>query len=558
MNYQTLAIYFVLGICIICAFTACNEQASSDVLYNKTTRDSVAVAVVKKEMTALLADKTLLSSFPHKDMAQFTKDFSDFYEQSKGALAWQNVLARGSSPQIEALLNALKSAPKHGLNPQNYQLNKLDSLYQATYPPNLPETSNQVKKMVQLDAWLTAAALAFGSDLLTGTITPSKRWEVPRRELPLAENLLKSIRYGGLDKYLAAVTPTYKGYEKMQNKITAYKQAQAAGGFPTIASGINKASKGEKVKALSDYLAAIGDLAADKTGDTFTPDLADALKSYQKRHYLTPSGVVDAATAKALNTSPKKRIEQLSLGLERYRWLPAPETLGDRHVWINIPEYMVHVYDKGEKTADIIAVVGELKNATPVLVGKKMMNVVFSPTWTIPKSIAKEEMQYILQNPAVLVVADVDVWVDGKKVNPLDVDWKNTSLSRVKMRQRPKKRNSMGKAKFQFSNNHGIYLHDTPNQIDFQARIRNASHGCVRLKDPQKLAVEVLKGGKWEKSNISTAMNSGKEQYAKLPQDVFVHVYYMTTWADDDGHIQFRPDVYGHDRRQMKALAAKI
>ena len=126
------------------------------------------------------------------------------------------------------------------------------------------------------------------------------------------------------------------------------------------------------------------------------------------------------------------------------------------------------------------------------------------------------------------------------------------------MRQRPKKRNSMGKAKFQFSNNHGIYLHDTPNQIDFQARIRNASHGCVRLKNPQRLAEEVLKGGKWAKSNISVAMNSGKEQYAKLPQDVFVHVYYMTTWADDDGLIQFRPDVYGHDRRQLKALLPKI
>jgi murein L,D-transpeptidase YcbB/YkuD len=248
----------------------------------------------------------------------------------------------------------------------------------------------------------------------------------------------------------------------------------------------------------------------------------------------------------------------ISLNMERFRWLPQPQDLGNRYVWVNIPEFMMQVMDKQDTINSIVVVVGEPKNATPVVANKKMHNVIFSPVWNIPVDIAYEEMEYILKNPAVLIVADVDVWVSGKKVDPRDVDWASVNKRTVKMRQRPKSTNSMGRVKFPFDNNYGVYIHDTPNQHDFGLKKRATSHGCVRVKEPAALAANLLSGSKWTSDGMKKAMYSGKQQYANLPENVSVNFYYFTAWADAKGNLRTGTDVYGYDRRQLKALKDAI
>lgn len=124
------------------------------------------------------------------------------------------------------------------------------------------------------------------------------------------------------------------------------------------------------------------------------------------------------------------------------------------------------------------------------------------------------------------------------------------------MRQRPKATNSMGRIKFPFDNNYGVYIHDTPNQHDFGLTTRATSHGCVRVKEPQILAAEMLKGSKWTKEGMRKAMYSGKQQYANLPEKVSVNFVYFTAWPDSNGQIQYAKDVYGFDKRQLKNLVA--
>ena len=245
-------------------------------------------------------------------------------------------------------------------------------------------------------------------------------------------------------------------------------------------------------------------------------------------------------------------INAIKLSMERLRWLP--ESLGERHVWVNIPEFLIRVVDKGDTVSTIRACVGEPKHATPILVNKPMTNAIFSPVWNIPTNIAKEEMEFILMNPAVIVVADVDVWLDGQKVNPLDINWHDVDMRRVRMRQRPKETNSMGQAKFPFTNGYNIYLHDTPNKTDFLADYRAVSHGCVRVQQPVEFAQKVLQGSTWDESAIKGAMYKGRETYAKLPEPVKVHVFYLTTWVNENGKLQFGRDVYGYDKRQITQL----
>ena len=45
-----------------------------------------------------------------------------------------------------------------------------------------------------------------------------------------------------------------------------------------------------------------------------------------------------------------------------------------------------------------------------------------------------------------------------------------------------------------FPNDHAIYLHDTPSKELFDEETRAFSHGCIRVEDPQSLAVLVLGG----------------------------------------------------------------
>jgi murein L,D-transpeptidase YcbB/YkuD len=44
------------------------------------------------------------------------------------------------------------------------------------------------------------------------------------------------------------------------------------------------------------------------------------------------------------------------------------------------------------------------------------------------------------------------------------------------------------------------------------------------------------------------------ERSVPLPETIPVHVLYQTAWVDGDGTVQFREDLYGHDRRLAEAL----
>ena len=43
------------------------------------------------------------------------------------------------------------------------------------------------------------------------------------------------------------------------------------------------------------------------------------------------------------------------------------------------------------------------------------------------------------------------------------------------------------------------------------------------------------------------AMHSGTEKHVKLSSPIPVHIVYFTAWADEQGGLHFRDDVYGFD-----------
>jgi murein L,D-transpeptidase YcbB/YkuD len=102
-------------------------------------------------------------------------------------------------------------------------------------------------------------------------------------------------------------------------------------------------------------------------------------------------------------------------------------------------------------------------------------------------------------------------------------------------------------------------MHDTPKKTLFNKTTRTFSHGCMRIRNPQRMAEILLAEDKgWDAAKISDLIengpgNNGVEIDRKIP----VHVTYFTAWIDEEGQTQSASDVYGHEKRIKLALAGK-
>jgi murein L,D-transpeptidase YcbB/YkuD len=147
---------------------------------------------------------------------------------------------------------------------------------------------------------------------------------------------------------------------------------------------------------------------------------------------------------------------------------------------------------------------------------------------------------------------------NAKLVNPKTIDWAEYRYAKhmpFRFAQVPGPRNALGKVKFLFPNKFAVYMHDTPMKSLFKKNKRAFSHGCIRLHKPR----ELLKTFASFNTNVdfkkSQKILKGKEKtYFELKEQVPVDVVYLTSWVDYKGKLQFRNDIYGYDRMQLKSF----
>jgi murein L,D-transpeptidase YcbB/YkuD len=225
--------------------------------------------------------------------------------------------------------------------------------------------------------------------------------------------------------------------------------------------------------------------------------------------------------------------------MERMRWMPVSEN--GNLILVNIPEFMLHVYEGKNRVFDMEVVVGKEGHNTMMFTGD-LNQVVFSPYWNVPPSIVKNEiLPSMASNPGYLESQNMEI-VSQEGDLPV-------------IRQRPGPKNSLGKVKFLFPNSFNIYFHDTPAKSLFSRDKRAYSHGCIRLSDPEKMAQYLLRNQpEWTPERIQSAMNAGEEKYVKLEKKVPVVITYYTAWVADNGQLNFREDIYNHDEKIMNKM----
>ena len=95
-------------------------------------------------------------------------------------------------------------------------------------------------------------------------------------------------------------------------------------------------------------------------------------------------------------------------------------------------------------------------------------------------------------------------------------------------------------------------MHDTNQRHLFEKDVRSLSHGCVRLHKPFELLETFSKIDpviNFEKSQ--KILEHNKKRAFRLSKTVPVDIIYLTVWADKEGIVQFRDDVYGYDKLQL-------
>ena len=145
---------------------------------------------------------------------------------------------------------------------------------------------------------------------------------------------------GGSHMFQAAQSPLLGPHAvpALVAAIDRYQQIVAAGGWEPVPNGptLRVGVRNRNVAALRRRLATTGDLSvAFREGEVFDSYVEKAVKTYQTRNGITPTGVVDEATLNALNVPANARLAQLRSNLDRFAAMT--EDPGERYVVVNIP-----------------------------------------------------------------------------------------------------------------------------------------------------------------------------------------------------------------------------
>ena len=486
----------------------------------------------------------------------------EFYEEAGYQLGW----SRGGKPTPQALemIVLLENADEKGLDRVDYDGER----WQRRLTALQGATADAEAALIKFDVALTVSAMRYISDLHLGKVDPRtlhKDFDPERHKYDLGEFLRKRVTgASSVKEALAGVEPPFAGYKRTIEALQKYQslaKEEKLDPLPQVLKAISPGQSYEAVQKLVHRLQFLGDLPVSvgvpEASTTYSGDVADGVKNFQKRHGLEAAGKLGPQTITELNRPMSDRVEQLRLTLERWRWLP--HTLEQPPIVVNIPEFLLRAFDQQAKPQVVMPVVvgRAMRTQTPVLY-EEMKFVVFWPYWNVPPSILRGEViPKITKDPGYLEKNNYEVVTfSGQLVTDTAVSedvLAQLRAGKLMVRQKPGPKNALGLIKFIFPNDQNVYLHSTPSQALFAESRRDFSHGCIRVENPAALAEWVLRNNPgWTKEKVDAAFKAEKQQQVNLPTTIPVLIVYGTAVTKEDGKTYFFDDIYGYDKKLEK------
>lgn len=475
----------------------------------------------------------------------------EFYAEREYEPYW--IGKAGVYPRAEQFLLVLEQAWTHGLNPAQYNTKKLEDLIDST----------RARDLVSLELALTDAFTRYARDLSGMRINAkdmrleAEHWKQQNSARDVLAVLAKDE---GLANTLKAVEPQGKTYQALRRELIKMAEEDSYAyekHLPIEPGGILK--PGWSHKSIAKVRARLG--VAEPANEPFRYDdtLAAAVMEFQHENGLNADGVIGSNTLELLNRTRDEKILQLMANMERLRW--ADQKPSERYVVVNVPSATLWAIKNDKVAMEMDVIVGSPYRRT-TLFRTEIEGVRLNPDWTIPATIKRFDILPKVQaDKNYLKDKGVELFKGyGKSaitIDPDSIDWHTISaeeLRKIRFVQVPGDHNPLGRVRVLMPNKYNIYLHDTNHPEYFEKSMRALSSGCLRMKEPKKMADFILEDRKYQVNDIlQTLDKTDLEIKDRIP----VYIYYYTNWVSDTGEVVYGADIYNYDEKLVKLLHAQ-
>ena len=456
--------------------------------------------------------------------------------------------------RLESLSRSLSEAGSHGLPEYRYPLGELKEAIFEDDPT----------QKAKLELMATEAFLLFAQDISGGILKPNMidaniNVDPQRREVSeLLASLTESL---DVSSFFENLFPRSSEYEYLVGELRRMRDILRNGSWgDPVPSGttLQLGMTHELVPFLRKRLSKMGYPVSQTNQRLFDEQLDASVKKFQEYHGLNPDGVFGKRSIEAINVSPKTRLVQVLVNLERMRW--NNQDRGTEYVSVNQANFYAYFKSGNKKVWESRVVIGLPSNQTAEF-NDTLTHMVVNPTWHVPKSIAVDEYlpliqkdsNFLVDNEMVLMVRGTDTIIDSSLIDMQAFTPDNFPFL---IKQIPSNINALGLVKFMFPNKFSIYMHDTPMKELFFKDERTFSHGCIRLQEPFEFAYSLLRNQVVDPVNkFQEILQKEEETYINLSRNIPVYITYRTAFFDDFGQVHYRADVYGRDALVYMALA---
>lgn len=477
-----------------------------------------------------------------------------FYAERGGKTFWTD--GDDVHRRADYMYKAIEESWTHGLNPYKYH-------YPEIY--NLLEKDDE-SSLAELELLLTDAFIRYARDLSGKRVSgqpfnlDEKDWKHPMSAQEAALYLSESER--DFRKTLKNLEPAGQTYQILRKELIRLANEGPHSReelLPIAFKGIMRPGWDHKeVPVLREFLG----LDQPSQGQyIYDDELVSAVMRFQRENALNADGVIGSNTMEVINRTNKDKMKQLVANLERLRWVDNTGR-GDKFVIVNLPSAKLWAIDDGDVEFDMDIIVGSPERRTRSF-KTEIVGVRLNPDWTVPPTIKRYDILPKLQDD-ISYLSDKGMELysgygsQAVTLDPSSIDWEslsNRDLHGIRMVQGPGDNNPLGRYRLLMPNDYNIYLHDTNHPELFAKPERAVSSGCMRMKDPERMAEFLLRDiDGWSNSKTRNIINSYKKTDISIPNKVPVYIFYYTAWVGDNGQVVYGNDIYNYDSKLIDSL----
>jgi len=466
-----------------------------------------------------------------------------FYEDRDFQTAW--ISNYNTNKQFNDYFKLLDSAKYYGFPFDYFSCEKIKT--QKTELAKIDRKSH-LNNLINIELTTTYSSLKYLIYLDQGIIEKDTTSIFQSYINSLPDYLNEILKSNSFSKEFLAVQPGLIEHNKLLKSLPNFIDLNLAIRYTTPAF-IN-----DKLLAKSLYYSGISSsIEFDSTNTK-----ASALYALQEKFHLAKDSLLNDSTHHFLVNQLQERYYQACLNLHRLRKL---DYSGKNYLFVNIPEYKLHVIESNKIKDVFNVIVGKKKTPTPTL-SSSIEKVIANPYWTVPRSILTNEMVHKIRKDSTYLKRNGFFVINNyeETVDASEIDWnKSDPLGRQYwLRQINSSYNALGQVKFIFPNDFSVYLHDTPSKRLFKNKKRTYSHGCIRLENPDKLAQYLTDNYIKEKHlNIKQLISNRKRQEIKLSEKINIHIQYITCSGNENNDMVFYNDIYNLDKEEIKVIFPK-